>query len=62
MKPEIEQYARKFSCTCSGYLPPLVAYFGGFLSQEIIKAITQKFKPLHSTFYIDSEEIIPELP
>ena len=62
MKPPIEKYVRKFSYTCTGYLPPLVAYFGGFISQEIIKAITQKFKPLHSTFYIDAEEIIPESP
>ena len=41
-------------------MPPLGAYFGGFVSQEIIKAITQKFKPLSSVFYMDAEDIIPD--
>lgn len=59
---QVEDYVKKFSFTCSGQLPPLAAYFGGFVSQEIIKAITQKYKPLHSTFYMDAEEIIPNLP
>ena len=46
--------------TCQGYLPPLCAYLGGFISQEIIKAITQKYKPVDSVFYMDVEEIVPE--
>ena len=33
IKPEIEFYVMKFSYTCSGQLPPLAAYFGGFISQ-----------------------------
>jgi hypothetical protein len=53
---------KKFCFTCSGYLPPLCAFLGGFIAQEIIKAITQKYKPLDAVFYMDVEEIIPELP
>jgi hypothetical protein len=56
---KIEVYVRRFAMSCKGYLPPLCAYMGGFISQEIIKAITQKFKPLHSVFYMDAEEVIP---
>jgi hypothetical protein len=48
-------YIKRFSYVYSGYLPPLGAYLGGFISQEIIKAITQKYKPLDSVFYIDAE-------
>lgn len=37
MKEEVDMktanYVRRFSFTCSGTLPPLAAYFGGFISQ-----------------------------
>ena len=60
MNEKVEKFVKKFSFTCQGYLPPLCAYAGGFISQEIIKAITQKFKPVDSVFYMDAEEIIPD--
>jgi hypothetical protein len=53
--PEIRNYVSKFSFTCSGYLPPLCAFAGGLLSQEVIKAITQKYKPIDATFFMDVE-------
>jgi hypothetical protein len=34
---------------------------GGLVSQEIIKAITQKFSPAHQLFYYDAIEVLPEL-
>ena len=52
---EIKGYVLRFGLTCSGYLPPRAAYLGGFISQEIIKAITQKYKPLDSVFYMDTD-------
>lgn len=52
---EIKGYVLRFGLTCSGYLPPMAAYLGGFISQEIIKAITQKYKPLDSVFYMDTD-------
>ena len=33
---------------------------GGFVAQECIKAITQKFSPAHQLFYYDAIEVLPE--
>ena len=30
---KIEKSVKKFAMTCQGYLPPLCAYLGGFISQ-----------------------------
>lgn len=38
--------ATKFALTCEGSFPPMIAFMGGFVSQEIIKAITNKFGPM----------------
>lgn len=48
--------------TYQGYLPPLCAFFGGFVAQEIIKGITQKFKPVNSMFCASFAEVIAPLP
>jgi hypothetical protein len=61
MTPEITAYVKKFSFTCTGYLPPLCAFAGGLLAQEAIKAITQKYKPIDAVFFMDVEELVPEL-
>ena len=53
---------RLFSFTCQGVLGPLAALMGGFVAQEAIKGITQKFMPTKQFFYSDCWEIIPELP
>lgn len=47
--------------------PPLAAFLGGVVSQEIIKAITQKFTPIQQFFYYDLSELyqekdVPSLP
>jgi ubiquitin-activating enzyme E1 len=39
---------------------PLCAFVGGFVAQECIKAITQKFSPIQQVFYYDAMEIIPD--
>lgn len=39
---------------------PLAAFFGGFVAQETIKAITGKFGPTNQFFYYDASEVLPE--
>jgi len=42
-----------------GYLAPMAAMFGGVIGQEVVKACTGKFHPLHQWFYFDSVESLP---
>mgnify|MGYP000926696280 CR=1 FL=1 len=55
------QLMRLFSFTSQGVFAPLTALIGGFVAQEAIKGITQKFMPTKQFFYTDCYEIIPEL-
>ena len=41
--------------------PCLCAYFGGFASQEAIKAITNKYTPIKQIMFQDILEFIPEI-
>ena len=59
---KIKTFLGKFSLTCAGQFGPLSAFLGGFVSQEVIKAITQKYMPIKQLFYTDCIEIIPDLP
>jgi baculoviral IAP repeat-containing protein 6 len=36
---------RQFSLSAGSQFPPLAAFMGGYISQEIIKAITNKYFP-----------------
>jgi len=38
----------------------MAAFFGGFVAQECVKAITQKFTPAIQSFYYDASEVLPE--
>lgn len=49
-----------FSFQSQGVFNPLCAFLGGFVAQECVKAITQKFTPTHQLFYYDSIEVLPE--
>lgn len=49
-----------FAFQCRGVFNPLCAFMGGFVAQEIIKAITHKFSPTHQLFYYDATEVLPE--
>lgn len=53
---------RVFAFTCQGVFGPLAAFMGGYVAQEAIKGITQKFMPTQQFFYSDCWEITPELP
>ena len=46
--------------TARGYVSPMCAMFGGVIGQEVVKACTGKFHPLHQCFYFDSVESLPD--
>lgn len=48
-----------FAKTAAGYISPMCAMFGGVIGQEVVKACTGKFHPLHQWFYFDSVESLP---
>ena len=45
--------------TSQGVLNPLAGFIGGFVSQEIIKAITQKYTPINQFMYYSVPELCP---
>jgi hypothetical protein len=50
----------KFSFTCQGTFNPLCAFYGGYVAQEIVKAITGKFTPTNQLFYYNATEVVPD--
>eukprot|EP00775_Hariotina_reticulata_P006408 gene6408-6639_t len=60
-KAEVDEaIVRKFASGASGELNPMAAMFGGFVGQEVVKALSGKFHPLHQWFYFDSVESMPD--
>uniref|UniRef100_A0A1D1ZMI8 E1 ubiquitin-activating enzyme n=1 Tax=Auxenochlorella protothecoides TaxID=3075 RepID=A0A1D1ZMI8_AUXPR len=58
-----EQVVRWLASTASGQLNPMAAMIGGFVGQEVVKAASGKFHPLHQWLYFDSIESLPaEIP
>eukprot|EP00882_Tetradesmus_deserticola_P032692 GHRQ01037231.1.p1 GENE.GHRQ01037231.1~~GHRQ01037231.1.p1 ORF type:complete len:171 (-),score=14.90 GHRQ01037231.1:207-719(-) len=53
-------YFYYFLAGSSGELNPMAATFGGFVGQEVVKALSGKFSPLHQWFYFDSAESMPD--
>ncbi len=39
----------------------MAAFIGGVVSQEIIKAITNKFVPINQLLYTDCSEVLPKI-
>lgn len=50
-----------FSRTCAGSLSPLAAGLGGVAAQEVLKAVSGKFMPIHQFLYYDCMEILPDV-
>jgi hypothetical protein len=50
------------SYTCSGNFGPICALYGGIASQEVFKAITGKYTPIHQYFLSDFSEVIETPP
>ncbi|EPQ25827.1 uncharacterized protein PFL1_06924 [Pseudozyma flocculosa PF-1] len=61
-----EKVVRELAFQASGDLSPMVAFVGGFVAQEALKACSGKFHPLVQHMYVDSLESlpssVPELP
>ena len=54
-----ESILKLLSLTSRACLPPLGAFLGGFVAQEVLKAIMHKYTPLNQFMYLGSEEVIP---
>jgi len=52
--------AFQFAFTATGTFNPLCAFFGGFVAQEIVKAVTGKFSPCTQIMYYNANEVCPE--
>ena len=49
----------ELSYQASGDVSPMVAVIGAFVAQEVMKACSGKFHPLHQALYLDSLESLP---
>ncbi|GAV27416.1 hypothetical protein PMKS-000883 [Pichia membranifaciens] len=55
-----EDLIRELAYGARGDLPAMVALYGGFLAQEVLKACSGKFVPIKQWLYFDSLESLPE--
>lgn len=59
-KPELdEKIIKELSYQARGDLNPLASFFGGIAAQEVLKAVSGKFNPVHQWMYFDSLESLP---
>ncbi|RWS31670.1 hypothetical protein B4U80_01161 [Leptotrombidium deliense] len=49
----------QFSFVAKGSLSPMQAVIGGIVAQEVLKACSGKFHPIHQWFYFDATECLP---
>eukprot|EP00002_Diphylleia_rotans_P028574 TRINITY_DN5775_c0_g3_i4.p1 TRINITY_DN5775_c0_g3~~TRINITY_DN5775_c0_g3_i4.p1 ORF type:complete len:1201 (+),score=238.65 TRINITY_DN5775_c0_g3_i4:1107-4709(+) len=56
---EEENIIRQLSYTSESIISPMAAVFGGIAGQEVIKACTGKFHPIHQWLYMDFLETLP---
>ncbi|RAL14966.1 E1 ubiquitin-activating protein ubaA [Aspergillus homomorphus CBS 101889] len=54
-----EKLLKELSYQARGDLNPLAALFGGIAAQEVLKAVSGKFNPVHQWLYFDSLESLP---
>lgn len=55
-----ESFFKSFSKFCSGSICPMNSIIGGIASQEVLKACSGKFTPIHQYFCFDALECLPE--
>lgn len=55
-----EELIKEFSYGARGDLPAMVAFYGGLIAQEVLKACSGKFVPIKQWLYFDSLESLPE--
>lgn len=56
-----EKYVKELSFQASGDLAPMNAVIGGFVAQEVLKAVSAKFHPMVQHLYFDSLESLPAI-
>lgn len=56
----IADVVEMFSRTCAGNLSPMAAGLGGVVAQEILKASSGKFMPIHQFMSYDCSETLPD--
>ncbi|KAK5660384.1 hypothetical protein OQA88_12927 [Cercophora sp. LCS_1] len=54
-----EKLLKELSYQATGDLSPMAAFFGGLTAQEVLKAVSGKFHPIHQYMYFDSLESLP---
>ena len=58
--PELShRLIRNLASGSRGEISPLCAFFGGIAAQEVMKAASGKFSPIHQWLYFDAEEVLP---
>ncbi|KAI9193586.1 uncharacterized protein BJ171DRAFT_251536 [Polychytrium aggregatum] len=55
-----EKLIKEFAFQATGDIPPMNAVLGGLVAQEVLKACSGKFHPIHQTFFFDSLESLPK--
>lgn len=55
-----ERLVRLISYTATGQVSPMNAFIGGVAAQEVIKACTGKFTPIHQWLMFDALECLPD--
>ncbi|KAJ6648576.1 Ubiquitin-like modifier-activating enzyme 1 [Pseudolycoriella hygida] len=55
-----EELLTTFAKISAGELSPMVGTVGGIVAQEVMKACSGKFMPIHQYFYFDALECLPE--
>ncbi|SPP74032.1 blast:Ubiquitin-like modifier-activating enzyme 1 [Drosophila guanche] len=54
-----EKLVLQFAKICAGNTCPMDAAIGGIVAQEVLKACSGKFTPIHQWFYYDALECLP---
>jgi len=54
-----EKLIKELSYQAQGDLSPMAAFFGGLAAQEVMKAVSGKFSPVHQLMYFDALEALP---
>ncbi|KAI8149195.1 ubiquitin-activating emzyme E1 [Fennellomyces sp. T-0311] len=60
-KPELdEKLIKELAYQSAGEISPMVAVYGGLGAQEVLKAVSGKFNPIHQFMYMDALEALPK--
>ena len=54
------EFVRHLARQCYAELNPMCCVFGGIAAQEVLKAVSHKYHPIHQWFYFESLESLPK--